>query len=103
MFLQDSFQAIGVAHFIKVIRGSLPFLTFTPRSEKDSIYVIRPLAACNVDLHSAVSSIYVIDYETMHKQLVHPSKDVLQKARKHLKDFPQIEIPSEDQIGRAHV
>ena len=25
-FLQDGFQAIGVAHFIKVIRGRLPFL-----------------------------------------------------------------------------
>ena len=73
-------------------------MTFTPRSERDSIYVIRALAACNVDMHSAVESIYIVDYETMHKRLVHPSKDVLQKARKHLKDFPQIEIPSEDHI-----
>ena len=97
-FLQDGFQAIGVAHFIKVIRGSLPFLTFTPRSEKDSIYVIRALAACEADLHSAINTIYIIDYETMHKRLAHPSKDVLQKARKHLKDFPQIEIPSEDHV-----
>ena len=98
MFLQDGFQAIGVAHFIQVIRGSLPFLTFTPRSKKDSIYVIRALAACNTDLHGTVESIYIINYETMHKWLAHPSKDMLQKARKHLKDFPQIEIPSEDHI-----
>ena len=98
MFLQDGFQVIGVIHFIKVIRDSLPFLTFKPRSKRDSIYVIRALAACDADLHSAVQSIYVIDYETMHKQLVHPSKDVLQTTRKHLKYFPQIEIPSEDHV-----
>ena len=98
MFLQDGFQVIGVAHFIKVVRNSLPFLTFKPRSERDSIYVIRALAVCNADLHSTIQSIYAIDYETMHKRLAHPSKDVLQKARKHLKDFPQIEIPSEDHV-----
>ena len=97
-FLQDGFQVIGVAHFIMVLRGHLPFLTFTPRSEKDSIYIIRALAACKVDLHSAVTSIYLIDYEMVHKRLAHPSKDVLQKARKHLKDFPEIEIPSEEHV-----
>ena len=67
MFLQDSFQVVGVAHFIKVVRNSLPFLTFTPRSERDSIYVIRALAVCDADLHSAIQSIYVVDYETIHK------------------------------------
>ena len=97
-FLQDGFQVIGVAHFIKVVRNSSPFLTFKPRSERDSIYVIRALAACDADLHSTVQSIYIVDYEMMHKRLAHPSKDVLQKARKHLKDFPQIEIPSEDHV-----
>ena len=72
-------------------------MTFTPRSDKDSIYVIRALAVCE-DMHSTIGSIYIIDYETMHKRLMHPSKDVLQKARKHLKGFPQIEIPSEDHV-----
>ena len=66
-FLQDGFQVIGLAHFIKVVRNSLPFLTFKPRSERDSIYVIRALAVCNADLHSTIQSIYAIDYETMHK------------------------------------
>ena len=66
-FLQDGFQVVGVAHFIKAVRNSLPFLTFKPRSERDSIYVIRALAVCNADLHNAVQSIYIIDYKTMHK------------------------------------
>ena len=66
MFLQDGFQVIGVAHFIKVVRNSLPFLTFKLRGERDSIYVIRALAVCDADLHSAVQSIYIIDHEMMH-------------------------------------
>src|SRR5258708_36594772 len=45
----------------------------------------------------ALNTIYGVDYEILHRQLVHPSKDVLLKARKHLKDFPEIEFPTEEQ------
>lgn len=31
----------------------------------------------------------------MHHRLAHPSKEVIQKAGKHVKDFPHVEIPKE--------
>jgi predicted Zn-dependent peptidase len=31
----------------------------------------------------------------MYCRLAHPSKEVLQKARKHVKDFPDFSIPEE--------
>jgi transposase InsO family protein len=46
----------------------------------------------------ALNTIYGIDYDIMHRQLVHPSKEVLLRARKHLKDFPEIEFPKEEHL-----
>ena len=50
------------------------------------------------DLHGTLDTVYTLDYGVLHRRLAHPSKDVLQKARKHLKDFPEIEIPSEEPL-----
>ena len=36
-----------------------------------------------------------MDFEIMHRHLVHPSGEVLQKAGKYVKDFLDIKIPSE--------
>ena len=43
----------------------------------------------------SLSTIYSVDFETMHRRLAHPSGEVLQKAGKYVKDFPNIKIPSE--------
>jgi len=44
---------------------------------------------------SKIKTVYSVDFETMHQQLAHPSKDVMRQAGKYLKDFPKIEIPME--------
>ena len=97
-FLRAGHQSIGTAHFIKVLKNGSPFLNFVPRRRNDSIYVIRACVADETDLHYAIDSVYNVDYDIVHKRLGHPSKDVIQKARKHLKDFPKIEVPTEDHI-----
>ena len=97
-FLQNGHQCTGTNDYIQVMKNFRPFLIFKPRESGDSIYVIRSLAAKEAELHSAISTIHRVDYEIIHRQMAHPSKDVLQKARKHLKDFPKIEIPAEDHI-----
>jgi len=97
-FLAQGFQAIGTQSFIRIVRAGQPFLTFVPRYEGDSIYVIRSLAAKEAELHSAVETVYKIDYEIMHKRMAHPSKDVIIHARKHLKDFPEVEVPSKENL-----
>ena len=38
---------------------------------------------------------YSINFEIMHCQLAHPSKDVIIKAKKHIKDFPDVQVPKE--------
>jgi hypothetical protein len=35
-----------------------------------------------------------VDYELLHRRLGHPSRDVLRAAKKHIKDFPDVDIPS---------
>jgi transposase InsO family protein len=97
-FLNEGLKCAGTNRSIQVLKGSTPFLTFHPRRENDSIYVIRSMQAANEGLYRANSSIYDIDYETIHRRLGHPSKDVIQQARKHLKDFPKIEVPKKEHL-----
>ena len=42
-----------------------------------------------------LSTIYSVDFETMHQCLAHPSGEVLRKAGKYVKGFLDIKIPSE--------
>ena len=50
------------------------------------------------DIHSAINTIYSVDFDIIHRGLAHPSKEVLLKARKHLKDFSEIEFPKEEHL-----
>jgi len=45
------------------------------------------------DIISASINMITVDYELLHHQLRHPSKDVLRAACKHVKDFPSVTIP----------
>ena len=90
-FLRNGFHSRGTASKISLLKGEDKFLTFKPRTTTDTIYVIRSLVEQKEDLHM----VYNIDFETMHRRLAHPSKDVLLKAGKYVKDFPSIQIPNE--------
>ena len=57
------------------------------------IYVIQSLLGTEVDY--SLSTVYNMDFEIMHQRLTYPSSEVLQKAGKYVKDFPDIKIPSE--------
>ena len=97
-FLQTGLHCKGTASSIRILNGFLSFLTFYPRNEISSVCVIRSLAAQEVNLFGAMNMIYKVEFEIIHQRLGHPSKDVLQKARKHLKDFPEIKIPPGDHL-----
>jgi hypothetical protein len=49
-------------------------------------------------LPQATHSLASVDYELLHRRMGHPSKDVLRAARKHLKDFLDVKIPTQDPI-----
>ena len=97
-FLQNGLKVLGSSQKISLEERSNSFLTFIPRSAEDTIYIVRSLIGSEMDTHKAFFSIYGIDYEIMHKRMAHPSKEVLQKAWKHLKGFPEIEFPKEEHL-----
>ena len=92
-FLRSGLFSRGSAREISLHEEEKEFLTFYPRSEEDSIYVIRSLVGAKVS--AQIKTIFNIDFEVLHCRLTHPSNDVLRKAGRHLKDFPEVQIPKE--------
>jgi hypothetical protein len=68
-------------------------MAFYPRSESDTIYVVQSLVGA--DLIAQVTTVHMVDFEISHRCLAHPSPEVMRKARKHLKDCPQVDVPTE--------
>ena len=97
-FLQSGYTSTGNNKSIRIMKGSKSFLTFNPRWEKDSLYIIKSYMPNKTGIHMAINTIYGVDYDVIHRCLAHPSKEVLLKARKHLKDFPEIEFPKEEHL-----
>ena len=98
VFMQMGFHIAGTREYIAVMQKTKPFLLFHPRLPKDSIFVVRALKSQDVKIFGELGTIHSVDYETLHRRMAHPSKDVIKKARKHLKDFPDVVIPEEDHI-----
>jgi hypothetical protein len=93
-FLKSRLFSRGSAREISLYEEDVEFLTFHPRTEDDSIYVIRTLLEAQLTA-AKIETIYSADFGIMHRRLAHPSKEVIQKAGKHVKDFPHVEIPKE--------
>ena len=90
----SSLSLRGDARAIVLYNGNNEeFLTFYPRSPNSTIYVIQSLLGTEVDY--SLSTIYNMDFEIMHRRLMHPFGKVLRKAGKYVKDFLDIKIPSE--------
>jgi len=92
-FLQAGLLLSGNARQISVHEGEEEFLSFYPRHKKGTIYVVQSLLGKKVD--ARIETIHMVDFEIMHRRLVHPSNDVMRQARKYVKDFPKVEIPTE--------
>ena len=95
VFLQAGLKTIGSRNAITVLKELKPVLKFLPRQKNGTIYVIKSKVQ---EAHTIATSIYGINFDIMHRRLAHPSKEVLLKSRKHLKDFPEIEFPTEQHI-----
>jgi transposase InsO family protein len=90
-FLQSGLSSRGSARAISLYTNEKNVLSFYPRSEDDTIYVIESLPGTQED--SAYDTIHTVDYSTMHQRLSHPSDEVLRRAFRYVKDFPKVEIP----------
>jgi hypothetical protein len=48
---------------------------------------------------SVFNTIYLVDYDLLHRHLGHPSKDVLSNAKSKTKGFPQdLQIPTDTPV-----
>ena len=87
-FLHGGITLQGGVGSITLLQNGSHFITFKPRTKTSTIYVI------DAHIQNITQTIFKIDFKTIHDHLVHPSKEVLQKAGKFIKDFPHnIEIP----------
>ena len=92
-FLRSGLLSRGSACEISLHEDENEFLTFYPHTKEDSIYVIWSLVGTRVS--AQIKTIFNVDFEVLHCRLAHLSNDVLQKAGRHIKDFPCVQIPKE--------
>ena len=93
-FLQSGLHSRGSACDITLYKGQDEFLAFHPQRANDTLYIIKTLLGAEITVQFA--TIYSIDFEIMHRWLAHPSKDMIIKAKKHIKDFPDVQVPKEN-------
>ena len=60
------------------------------------MYWVRAPTVQSTD--NAPSTMSAVDYELLHRCMGHPSKDVLRAGLKHIKDFPDVYIPSNEPV-----
>ena len=94
VFLRRSgFTTKGDNQHIAVLQDGQEFITFHPRNVYSTVYTINTYLGAKPSIR-ATEEIFLPDYETYHRRLAHPSKEVLQKAEKYVKGFPSnIQIP----------
>ena len=96
-FLQNGLYSRGSSHSISLYdNGNEKFLSFHPRAVGDTIFTMKT-PAIEFSAHT-IASVYSLDYETLHRRLAHPSREVLQRAGKYVKDFPLVEFPKKTEI-----
>jgi len=94
IFLRRSgFTTKGDNQHIAVLQNGQDFITFYPRNAYSTVYTVNTYLGAKPPIRAA-EEIFFPDYETYHRRLAHPSKEVLQKVGKYVKGFPSgIQIP----------
>ena len=88
-FLLDDLMAHGDAKSISFLWNTgKEFLQFELCVPRDSIYVVQ--SHTYEDTHVNLTTVYAVDYQTLHKYLAHPSYDGILHARKNTQNFLDI-------------
>jgi hypothetical protein len=94
-FFQHGLSVQGDKHAIHLTKNSTPLIICLPLGMAQTLYWLDTTVCTVKQVHQACSSIYAIDYDTMHKHLGHPSRDILMHARSKTKGFPEnVTIPT---------
>ncbi|KIJ58481.1 hypothetical protein HYDPIDRAFT_34142 [Hydnomerulius pinastri MD-312] len=75
--LHDDLEVTGDKHHIVVHKKFKEFLTFRPRIPGSTLYILRSLCI-TPNVANSIATIFNVDYNILHRRLVHPGKEVLQ-------------------------
>ena len=93
VFLRGGLQLNGNTERISLLQNGQEFLTFLPRWNGVTIFIIRTYIGAKPSIRAA-EQIFHPDFETYHQRFAHPSNNVLHKIRKYTNSLPgQIQIP----------
>jgi len=93
VFLRGGLQLNGNTERISLLQDGQEFLTFLPRWDGATIFIIHTYLGAKPSIRAA-EQIYHPDFETYHQRFAHPSNDVLHKIGKYTYGLPsQIQIP----------
>ena len=70
-------------------QGSSAALTLYPKGPGETIYWLTGTLMRNPKALVSMSTIFMVDYDLMHRRLGHPSEDVLRQAKRHCDKFPE--------------
>ena len=83
----------GDMHQINMLYGdSILLAPFTPGRLGSNMYTLESLPLKGLTMTCTLT------YDIVHCRLGHPSKEVIHHARKHMRNFPDVEIPNMDSI-----
>jgi len=93
VFLRGGLQLDGNTERITLLQNGQEFLTFLPRWDGATIFVIHAYIGTKPSIRAA-KQIFHPDFETYHCRFVHPSNNVLHKIGKYTNGLSgQIQIP----------
>jgi len=87
VFLRGGLQLNGNTECISLLQDGQEFLTFLPRWDGATIFIIRTYLGAKPSVRAA-EQIFHPDFETYHRRFAHPSNDVLHKIGKYTNGLP---------------
>jgi hypothetical protein len=83
----------GNKNSIRLSQKGKTFLVCHPHHEGNMLYGVN-LDDYTKEVALKSNHVYKVDKHIMHQRFMHPSKDVLCKARRHTVDFPNVDLQS---------
>ena len=86
--LNDGFILRGTVNQLKFYQRSTLQMQLNPHVKGDTLFWLRARVTPAAQI-LAKSTVFTVDYETLHHHFGHPSKDVLRKAVENTSNFPK--------------
>ena len=98
---QPGTVVVGNKTAIGILGNRMLQMICRPRKEGDTIYWLKSRIVDQKGL-AHVATVHSVDYETIHRRFGHASKQVLERAKRNTKNFPQnVEIPAKTPLCRG--